>query len=207
MGHYCDAVVGEGVSILNETIWAVAGIESWLFALAVVVYSYLVHIFWREFVTIECWPNRSESHLHGVGINWRSPTYASGSQNFPDTVTVWLHDVLEAGLVIKEAPNLPANAAACPGLNAKAPYTCAWAAIQFNDKAATWVNASVSLGAEKQTLVLVAEAVPTGATKAVATSYGWGAIPMLNVYRADMDGEDGQLPVLPWNRTLAPGWA
>ena len=151
--------------------------------------------------------NAALAIVYNKGINWRSPTYASGSQNFPDTVTVWLHDVLEAGLVIKEAPNLPANAAACPGLNAKAPYTCAWAAIQFNDKAATWVNASVSLGAEKQTLVLVAEAVPTGATKAVATSYGWGAIPMLNVYRADMDGEDGQLPVLPWNRTLAPGWA
>ena len=33
--------------------------------------------------------------------------------------------------------------------------------------------------------------------------YGWGDIPMLNVYRADMEGEDGQLPVLPWNCTLA----
>ena len=44
--------------------------------------------------------------------------------------------------------------------------------------------------------------VIAGATKAVASSYGWGSIPMLNVYRADMEGEDGQLPVLPWNRTL-----
>jgi len=26
---------------------------------------------------------------------------------------------------------------------------------------------------------------------------------MLTVYRADMEGEDGQLPVLPWNRTIA----
>ena len=44
--------------------------------------------------------------------------------------------------------------------------------------------------------------VVAGATKAVASSYGWGSVPMLNVYRADMEGEDGQLPVLPWNRTL-----
>jgi len=25
---------------------------------------------------------------------------------------------------------------------------------------------------------------------------------MMTVYRADMDGEDGQLPVLTWNRTI-----
>ena len=36
-----------------------------------------------------------------------------------------------------------------------------------------------------------------------ARRYGWGDIPMLTVYRADMEGEDGQLPVLPWNRTIA----
>ena len=44
--------------------------------------------------------------------------------------------------------------------------------------------------------------VVAGARKAVASSYGWGSVPMLNVYRADMEGEDGQLPVLPWNRTV-----
>ena len=43
---------------------------------------------------------------------------------------------------------------------------------------------------------------PSGAKNAVATAYGWGSIPMMTVYRADMDGEDGQLPVLTWNRTI-----
>ena len=53
----------------------------------------------------------------------------------------------------------------------------------------------------RQGMVLSASP-PSGAKNAVATSYGWGSIPIMTVYRADMDGEDGQLPVLTWNRTI-----
>ena len=63
------------------------------------------------------------------------------------------------------------------------------------------VRAAVGLSADKQGMTLTAPA-PPGAKTAIATSYGWGSIPMMTVYRADMEGEDGQLPVLTWNRTL-----
>ena len=43
---------------------------------------------------------------------------------------------------------------------------------------------------------------PANATGVVASQYGWGAIPMLTVYSAELAGEDGQLPVLPWNVSL-----
>lgn len=112
---------------------------------------------------------------------------------------VTLKDV-EAGLVLKAAPN--ANALPkCTAFNAKSPRSCAWAELQFNDPSKSWVNASVSLTSDKLGLVLSAP-VPPGAAGVVATSYGWGAIPMMSVYRADLDGLDGQLPVLPWRRPL-----
>ena len=72
---------------------------------------------------------------------------------------------------------------------------------QFDDAAKSWVNATVGLTTDKQGMTLSAPA-PPGAKSAIATSYGWGAIPMMSVYRADMEGEDGQLPVLTWNRTM-----
>ena len=72
---------------------------------------------------------------------------------------------------------------------------------RFDDSAKSWVNATVALTSDKQGMVLSASP-PSGAKNAVATSYGWGSIPIMTVYRADMDGEDGQLPVLTWNRTI-----
>lgn len=33
---------------------------------------------------------------------------------------------------------------------------------------------------------------PSGAKDAIASSYGWGSVPMMTVYWADMAGEDGQ---------------
>ena len=89
----------------------------------------------------------------------------------------------------------------CVTTNAKKAGSCAWASVQFNDAKKTWVNATVGLSADKQGVTLSAPA-PAGAKAVVATSYGWGAVPMMTVYRADMEGEDGQLPVLTWNRTL-----
>ena len=73
--------------------------------------------------------------------------------------------------------------------------------MQFDDAKKSWVRAVVGLSADKQAMTLTAPA-PAGATAAIATSYGWGAVPMMTVYRADMEGEDGQLPVLTWNRAL-----
>jgi len=140
------------------------------------------------------------ANVYGQDVNWRSPTYAKATATGAGVVTVSLNDVLEAGLVLKPAANARTSGN-CATMNAKTPATCAWAAVQFNDKAKSWVNATVALTADKKGMALTAP-VPTGATAAVASSYGWGDIPMMTVYRADMQGEDGQLPVLPWNRPI-----
>jgi sialate O-acetylesterase len=144
--------------------------------------------------------NAALSIVYEKGINWRSPTYQSAEQTGVGEVTVWLRDVLEAGLTLKTPFNLH-TAGDCTALNAKTPQSCAWSSIQFDDPARSWVNATVSLSRDRMAIVLTATP-PDGAGGALATSYGWGAIPMLSVYRADMAGEDGQLPVLPWNRTI-----
>jgi hypothetical protein len=136
-------------------------------------------------------------------LNWRSPTYASAKVMLDfsrsSVVEVTLNDV-EDGLVLKDAFNFH-TAGDCVQQNAKIPDSCAWASIQFDDSAHTWVNATVSLSSDTKSMVLTA-ATPAGATKAVATSYGWGSVPMMTVYRKDMEGKDGQLPVLTWNRTI-----
>ena len=149
--------------------------------------------------------NAALSIVYGRPLNWRSPTYASAAATTAigvAVVTVSLHDV-EGGLVLKPAFNhgMPPMLRGCAALNTANPGTCAFGSVQFNDAARSWVNATVGLSVDKKAIELVALA-PHGATKAIATSYGWGSVPMLTVYRADMDGEDGQLPVLPWNKTL-----
>merc|ERR1711957_451793 len=117
--------------------------------------------------------------------------------------TVELRDVTEAGLVLKPAFNARAESD-CAGSNLKSPRTCAWAELQFDDANRTWVNATVRISANKKSMVLNAEYDwgDAGAGSVIASSYGWGAFPMMTVYRADMDGEDGQLPVLTWKRNL-----
>jgi hypothetical protein len=144
--------------------------------------------------------NAALSKVYHQGINWRSPTYASAMPTGSGKLIVYLNDVTDAGLVVKYSHNAQ-TAGNCAKLNTKAPYTCAWAGLQFNDANQSWVNASISLGADKLSMVLSA-IPPSGASAIIGSSYGWGAIPMMTVYRADMAGTDGQLPVLPWKREL-----
>jgi hypothetical protein len=154
--------------------------------------------------------NAALSIVYGHPLNWRSPTYAAAAATAIGgaagttsmSVTVSLHDV-EGGLVLKDAFNkkYAPMLRGCVSLNNANPGTCAFGSVQFNDAARSWVNATVGLSADQKAIVLGTTA-PTGATKAIATSYGWGSVPMMTVYRADMEGEDGQLPVLPWNKTL-----
>jgi len=147
--------------------------------------------------------NAALSLVYSQPINWRSPTYESAYVTGIGVLAIWLNDVTDAGLALK----VPANAKTagdCAVLNAKKKNTCAWAGLQFNDAAMTWVNATVEIGPLKKSMVLRA-LPPTGATTIIASSYGWGAIPMLSVYRADMANADGQLPVLPWNRKISSG--
>ena len=81
----------------------------------------------------------------------------------------------------------PANAV--PGLDcaAEPPGTCAWAAVHL--AGAGWLNATLEAAGAALRLT-----VPRVGT-VLGTAYGWGGVPMLTAYEAD-------LPVLPWNRTL-----
>eukprot|EP00418_Pyrodinium_bahamense_P085379 CAMPEP_0179051066 /NCGR_PEP_ID=MMETSP0796-20121207/21055_1 /TAXON_ID=73915 /ORGANISM="Pyrodinium bahamense, Strain pbaha01" /LENGTH=532 /DNA_ID=CAMNT_0020747599 /DNA_START=60 /DNA_END=1658 /DNA_ORIENTATION=- len=142
--------------------------------------------------------NAALAVVYGRAISWRSPTYASAMEISEGELIVWLNDVTDAGLVLRPAHN------ANPGCADLGPYACGWASLQFNDPVRSWVNASVAIGSDKMTMVLRATP-PVGATDIIASSYGWGAIPMMTVYRADMSGKDGQLPVLPWNRNVTTG--
>merc|ERR1719272_2046249 len=135
--------------------------------------------------------NAALSIVYNQPINWRSPTYASAIATGAGEVTVWLNDVTDAGLVLKAPANVKtehvhvhSKTDDCAALNAKVPRTCAWAELQFNDASMTWVNASVTVGSDKMTMVLTA-IPPTGATGIMSSSYGWGAVPMMTVYRAD----------------------
>ena len=140
------------------------------------------------------------SIVYGVpgAAGWRSPTYASAAPGAAlGTVAVALRDAPPAGLALLRTPFNAGTAGNCTALNAATPGTCAWAGVQFNDPAFTWVNASVALSADGAGVVLTASSVPAGATGVTATSYGWGPIPMLTVYSAAAN-----LPVLPWREAL-----
>ena len=140
--------------------------------------------------------NAAMAIVYNKPINWRSPTYSSAKAGATlGQVTVSLNDVLAAGLTLKPPFNARScsRRARCRGV--------AVASVQFDDAKKSWVQATVGLSADKQGMTLSAPA-PPGAKAAIATSYGWGAVPMMTVYRADMEGEDGQLPVLTWNRTV-----
>ena len=148
--------------------------------------------------------------VYGDEILWKSPTFANHVETnvrasppgSTATVqaTVTLNDVSPSGLTtdiypanyLKEA----ANVSACVALNEGKNETCSWAGIELRDSG--WLNASVTATADG--LVLEAEAPPGVAlddVQVIATSYGWGMIPMLSAY----DLGTG-LPVLPWKENV-----
>lgn len=127
---------------------------------------------------------------YGQAAPWLSPSYKSAVGGAA-SATVALNDVGAAGLVALPSANAgTVNCTASAG-------SCAWAALQFDDAAKTWVNATVSLTADAQSVVLAAPP-PAGSTKVIATSYAFGAVPFMTLYRADAD-----LPVREWQETIA----
>ena len=128
---------------------------------------------------------------YGQAAPWKSPSYA-GAAAGAGTATITLSDVSAAGLVLLPS----ANAGTVNCTDPKIAGSCAWAALQFDDAARSWVNASVALTADAQGIVLAAPP-PAGATKVVATQYAYNAVPFMTVYRADAD-----LPVRGWMRDI-----
>ena len=131
---------------------------------------------------------------------WRSPRFASqvmAASPVP-TATVTLSDVSAAGLSTDTYPFNYAGlgGATCAELDAKSGRgTCAWAALRLSTG---WVNATVRADGSNK-LVLTAPAADAAAGAPLASSYGWGSIPMMNVY--DADGPAYGLPALAWNET------
>ena len=74
---------------------------------------------------------------------------------------------------------------------------CAWASLRLS--ALGWLNASVRVAPGGRAIVLEAALPPAPAAVGVvlATSYGWGDIPLMSVY----DRATG-LPLLPWRRSI-----
>lgn len=125
-------------------------------------------------------------------ITWKSPSYASVSSTTANSATIKLNDVTPAGLLMRPSANEgTVNCTSSKGV-------CAWASLQFDDAAATWVNATLAISGDNQGVVLTAEP-PSGSSKVVATSYGWGAVPFMTVYLADSDLD---LPLMAWNQTV-----
>jgi sialate O-acetylesterase len=132
---------------------------------------------------------------YGKKIHWKSPTYAKTEPVMEETggpsVVVEFQDVTSGGLYLLEtAYNALDKNLKC---SATPPGTCAGAALLLNGKG--WVNATITI---KDTNSVVLTAATGDAKDAiVATSYGWGSIPMMTIY----DIGTG-LPVLPWNEKL-----
>jgi len=143
---------------------------------------------------------RSALAMHyGEQVQWRSPSYGFATAAVTGntaTVTVSLSDVSSGGLVVVDRPYNMIDGLNCTDLNAKQAGTCAWATIEIQGGQSFNATASVDASGTK---VVLRATVPSGVTSAqlVATSYGFGAIPMMNVY----DRTTG-LPVLPWHMQM-----
>lgn len=127
-------------------------------------------------------------------IKWRSPSYISASatmMGIAARVVVDLADVGDNGLLITYPHNHLDGTFNC---TAQEPGTCAWASVRLTKEG--WVNATVTIS-EGRRMVLIAAVTQPG-QNVIGSAYGWGSVPMLNVYDARTD-----LPVLPWNRSLS----
>eukprot|EP00812_Abedinium_dasypus_P012477 NODE_5992_length_538_cov_215.585921.p2 GENE.NODE_5992_length_538_cov_215.585921~~NODE_5992_length_538_cov_215.585921.p2 ORF type:complete len:139 (+),score=38.22 NODE_5992_length_538_cov_215.585921:3-419(+) len=129
----------------------------------------------------------------GRQVLWRSPSFKSQEASAaPPNMTVELNDVSDGGLRDDQYPfNYLHGTFDCKKNAGK----CAWAELQRAD--GTWVNATITTAAGGKKLTFSAPPGESGAP--VASRYGWGAVPMLNVY----DKQTG-LPLLPWSETIAP---
>jgi len=125
---------------------------------------------------------------YGEHIEWKSPTFkASTASASPPSVRVTLNDVSSSGL---RDDQYPFNAQFIDCDSGKGQGKCAWAELQSQD--GTWINATVTVES-RSTMLLTAIQGSDIDGAPVASRYGWGAVPMMNVY-----DKGTELPVLPW---------
>lgn len=144
---------------------------------------------------------------YGRPVVWKSPSFKSQvAAASPPSMTVTLNDVPAGGLRADQYPfNYMDGKFKCQA------DQCAWAFLQFagfpaalcgepdncgvhvmsGEPGTFWVNATIAVANGGNDLVLTPQHAITAAP--VGSSYGWGAVPMMNVYAKNFD-----LPVLPW---------
>ena len=142
---------------------------------------------------------------YGRPVLWRSPSYKSALARITTdargtstvTVTVNLQDVSPSGLTTDVHPYNYVDGLDCQQYIYRTDVQCAWASIRIESRFSQYtLNATVTVGEGVSTLVLQAVAGDQ-VTRVTASTYGWGAIPLLNAY-----DKGTWLPVLPWSRPL-----
>jgi sialate O-acetylesterase len=130
---------------------------------------------------------------YGQQLDWKSPSYAGAAASGTSSATIRLNDVGTNGLQLIDTPF---NAGTLNCSDPKISASCAGVSLGYDTGA--WVDASVSLTADKQGLILTPASVPSGATRIVASSYNWGSVPIaMRAYAS------GDRPVRQWNATIA----
>jgi sialate O-acetylesterase len=132
---------------------------------------------------------------YGKQIHWKSPTYAKAEsvmeENNGPSVVVEFQDVTANGLYLLDtAYNALDKHLKCSDTP---PGTCTGAEVLLNGKG--WVNATITI--RDTNSVILTAATSDAKDVIVATSYGWGSIPMMTIY-----DKGTALPVLPWNEIM-----
>ena len=168
---------------------------------------------------------RSPTYARATTIISRMERNVSSSETttvydgYDVTVIIEFHDVGEQGLYLLEDPYNNQLDPADFNCTGHAAGTCAWSSLLLNGYG--WVDARLDvLDGNKIQMTPVTSSIRSkmmthsssyhhndqllqnqyGADNAVlATSYGWGSVPMMQIYDVATD-----LPVLPWNEKILP---
>ena len=129
-----------------------------------------------------------------VNPAYRAATAAAVSNGTHTALTVRVTLAAPTPLVLRGWEPL-SNSSHCPTERSVNASYCDWFAIQVNDSAFSWLNASVALSEDGMGVVLSAVA-PQPGLAVVATRNGWSDWPVVTVY------SQGGLPLATWNKVL-----
>jgi sialate O-acetylesterase len=146
---------------------------------------------------------------YGQDLHWKSPSYDKATtiirnnEHADETFTglsvaIRFKNVSSNGLYIIDTPyNIgysgrpTSNYFHCKG---HIPGTCAGAQVLLNGKG--WVDVMISVQVPDSIILTCQKATKNDTI--VATSYGWGSVPLLTIY-----DRESNLPVLPWKETIS----
>ena len=142
--------------------------------------------------------------LYGLPVAFRNPGYggavgfsASNATHTTLTVRVALAAGTEpAGGLVLRGWEPDSNSSHCPTERAVNASACSWFAIQVNDAAGSWLNASVALQEGGGAGIVLTAVAPGAGLAAVATRNGFSDWPVVTVYSRD------GLPLMTWSRPL-----